>query len=164
MRHSRHELAELAVTVVCYEGPIHIEEVARRVREALGVGRTGRRILKSVSDSLQQASRRGTIVRDGEFWSPRNSLIDSPRSRRNATVSLRRADRIAPEEYRVAIKAVLRATVAATRPELTVEIARVFGFDRTGSDLARVISEHIDGMIEGGEIEDTGERLRLTDA
>jgi hypothetical protein len=47
---------------------------------------------------------------------------------------------------------------------LTVEVARMFGFDRTGTDLSRLISEQIDVMIGRSEIEDTGERLRLTGA
>ena len=65
----RKELGELAAKVVQYESPIHVEEVARRVREAFGLGRTGRRILESISDALEQVGRQGKVAREGEFWS-----------------------------------------------------------------------------------------------
>ena len=37
----------MIAAVVRYEGPIHTEKVARRVREAFGLERTGRRILEN---------------------------------------------------------------------------------------------------------------------
>jgi hypothetical protein len=74
----------------------------------------------------------------------------------------RRADRIAPEEYRLAIRVVLSAAVAASRPEVAVGVARILGFDRTGNDLDRAISDQIDLMIQVGQIQDTAGKLQLS--
>ena len=46
-----------------------------------------------------------------------------------------------------ATNAVLRGSVAASKSELTASVARVLGFDRTGNDLDRAISDQIDWMI-----------------
>ncbi len=81
---SEHELVNLVVSVVRNEGPIHSEEVARRVREAFGLGRTGRRILESVSDALRSAGRDGTVTLEGDFWFPRGAALQKPRNRRDA--------------------------------------------------------------------------------
>jgi hypothetical protein len=51
--------------------------------------------------------------------------------------------------------------VAASKGELTASVARVLGFDRTGNDLDRAISDQIDQMIAAGEIDDTAGRLEL---
>jgi hypothetical protein len=75
---ARKELGELAAKVVEHEGPIHVEEVARRVREAFGLGRAGRRILESISDALEQVGRQGKVAREGEFWSATNSSLKKP--------------------------------------------------------------------------------------
>ena len=76
-----------------------------------------------------------------------NVVRQKPRNRRDAALSLRRPDRIAAQEYRLAINAVLRGSVAASKSELTASVARVLGFDRTGNDLDRAISDQIDWMI-----------------
>lgn len=60
-----------------------------------------------------------------------------------------------------AINAVLRGSVAASKSELTASVARVLGFDRTGNDLDRAISDQID-WIQTAEIADIGGRLEIT--
>ena len=155
------ELLDMVAAVVRYEAPIHTEEVARRVREAFGLERTGRRILETISGGLQTLARQGAVAREGEFWSPPNIARQKPRSRRDAALPLRRPDRIAAQEYRLAINAVLRGSVAASKSELTAGVARVLGFDRTGNGLDHAISDQIDWMIGTGEIADTGGRLEI---
>jgi very-short-patch-repair endonuclease len=156
---SQRELVNLVVSVVRNEGPIHAEEVARRVREAFGLGRTGRRILESVSEALRSAFLNGTLIPEGDFWVPSGATLQKPRNRRDAASSLRRHDRIAPQEYRLAIRSALRESVSASKDELTSIVARVLGFDRNGNGLDSAISEQIDRMVQGGEIRDVGGRL-----
>ena len=102
------------------------------------------------------------VVREDEFWLSANVVRQKPRNRRYAALSLRRPDRIAAQEYRLAINAVLRGSVAASKSELTASVARVLGFDRTGNDLDRSISDQIDWMIQTAEIADIGGRLEIT--
>ena len=89
----------MIAAVVRYEGPIHTEEVARRVREAFGLERTGRRILETIRVGLDGWVRQGAIVREDEFWLLANVVRQKPRNRRDAVLSLRRPDRIAAQEY-----------------------------------------------------------------
>jgi very-short-patch-repair endonuclease len=161
---ARPQLAELAAKVVREEGPIHLEEVAKRVRQAFGLDRTGRRILQAVGGALGWAERQGSVTCEGAFWSPCDRALTLPRCRRDAAVSLRRADRIAPGEYRLAIHAVLQACAGAARPALVTEVGRVLGFDRTGNGLDQAISREIDAMIEAGGVEAVGDSFRLAAA
>lgn len=158
----RAALAELAVAVVREEGPIHVEEVARRIREAFGLERTGRRILAAVRAALQAAGRDGAVIRDGEFWAVAEPGPSRPRCRKTAPAPLRRADRIAPCEYRLAVRTVLAECVGIKRPALIVETARLLGFERTGNGLDRAISEQIDALIAAGEAESAEAGIRLT--
>ncbi len=57
-------LIEMSILVVRNEGPIHTDEVARRIREAFGLERTGTRILAAVTAALQSARRAGAIVNE----------------------------------------------------------------------------------------------------
>jgi very-short-patch-repair endonuclease len=157
----RAGLAELASAVVREEGPIHAEEVARRIREAFGLERTGRRILAAVRAALHSAGEGGSLVQDGEFWSHKERELTCSRSRREAAPPLRRADRIAPSEYRLAIRAVLDQCIGAAKPELVVEVAHLLGFDRIGNGLDRAISEQIDAMIAAGELTESADSVRI---
>jgi very-short-patch-repair endonuclease len=161
LRYDHGALSELAVTVVREEGPIHVEEIARRIREAFGLERTGRKILSSVGAALKRAARSGALKQVGKFWVANGVHLSAPRSRRNASIPLRRPDRIAPMEYQLAIKTVLQSCVAATKSELTVGVARLFGFDRTGNGVDQAISDEIEFMIEGSALNDTGGRITL---
>jgi hypothetical protein len=55
--------------VIEFEGPIHTEEIARRIREAFGLQKTGKRILTHVNSGLNHLSRSKGVDREKEFWS-----------------------------------------------------------------------------------------------
>jgi very-short-patch-repair endonuclease len=155
------ELERLVKSVVAEEGPIHTEEVARRVREAFGLERTGRRILELITLALRRLSKQGALTHERDFWTATAAKLPKPRSRRAAALALRRADRIAPVEYRLAIEEMLRASVAASTSELKVSVARLLGFDRTGNDLDHAIGKEISRMIKDGKVQELEGRLHL---
>jgi very-short-patch-repair endonuclease len=152
-------LLDLVTNVVQHEAPIHLEEVARRIREAFGIERATIRIRNIIEVALRQAARQGTVSAEGEFWFAVGRELDEPRSRRDAGLSLRKHDRIAPQEYRLAIRAVLRESLSAERGELKALVARVLGFDRTGNGLDSSISSEINQMLKSGALSDSGGRL-----
>ena len=122
------EISRFALEVVEAEGPIHTYEVARRIREAFSLQKTGKRILAHVKSSLQHLSRKGNVVREGEFWSLVGQNITAVRNRRNAALPLRRATMIAPAEYRLALLTIIAEAVTISGDDLIVETARLFGF------------------------------------
>jgi very-short-patch-repair endonuclease len=158
----KDQLARLVQQVVTREGPIHGEEITRRIRESFGLGRTGRRVLEAVAAALDLCTHQGTIRRDGEFWSAPSAQLKAPRSRRDASVALRRSDRIAPEEYRLAIREVLKINVGATKQELVVSVARLLGFDRLGSDLEDAIASQVGALVGEAQIKDRAGNLSLS--
>jgi hypothetical protein len=157
-------MAALAGFVVKAEAPIHGEEVARRIREAFGLERTGNRILAKTEDGLRTAERIGEIIFEEGFWSTRERHHPLPRDRRNAALPLRRADRIAPCEYRLAVLQVVRAAVGIAREDLIPETARSLGFDRTGSDLQAAIDKQIGTLFKSGHIYSDNEHIYVRQA
>jgi very-short-patch-repair endonuclease len=82
------EIGRLALAVVEAEGPVHTEEVARRIREAFGLQKTGNRILKHVRDSLLALSRTKIIQREREFWCIPGRELQAVRTRRSVPLPL----------------------------------------------------------------------------
>jgi very-short-patch-repair endonuclease len=153
------EVGRLAMQVVEAEGPIHTEEVARRIREAFGLQKTGRLILEHVKGALSALARQSTISREGEFWDISGRSVAQIRDRRNVALPLRKVSNIAPSEIGLALKMALDEAVAISREDLVVQAARLFGFDRTGPDLKIVFEQTLNKMITDSVIEDEGDRL-----
>ena len=155
------ETSRFALVIVEAEGPVHTEEVARRIREAFGLQKTGKRIHAHVRSALEHLSRTASVVRDGEFWSAGGQNLPAVRNRRNAALPLRRATMIAPAEYQLALSTIIADVVAISREELVVEAARLFGFDRTGPDLKDAIDRQVAALVKTKRIYIDGNVLRL---
>jgi hypothetical protein len=159
---SAAEVGRLALAVVEAEGPVHTEEVARRIREGFGLQKTGSRILKQVHDALMAQARTGTIRREQEFWMIPGREIQEIRTRRTAALPLRRASMIAPSEYHLAMLRIIEEAVAISREDLGVETARRFGFDRTGPDLKEEINRQTSMLNKVGKIAVEGSMVRAS--
>jgi very-short-patch-repair endonuclease len=164
----RHDLLDLSVTdiapiallVVDREGPVHTEEVARRIREAFGLQRTGGRILEHIRAGLDHLAQTGQIEQDDEFWSSTGRALQAIRDRRNASLPLRRAAMISPAEYQLAITRIISDAAAISREDLIIETARLFGFDRTGPDLREAIDRQSEILVDLGRFHLDGDVLR----
>ena len=157
------ELSTIAVHVVSAECPIHTEEVARRVREAFGLGRTGQRILSAIRGALREAAKRGQVEARGEFWTVPGRVLSSPRDRRHSAPPLRKASMIPPEEYYLAIFDALRSAVSLEIDELCVQTSRLLGFDRTGSELDAEVRRRIKELLGQRTVSEVDGRIRLVE-
>ncbi|MBV1697678.1 MAG: DUF3320 domain-containing protein, partial [Hyphomicrobiales bacterium] len=157
------ETSRLALAVIEAEGPIHTHEVARRIREAFALQKTGKKILAHVRSGLNHLSRSGSVTRESHFWSITGQKISAVRNRRNAALPLRRATMIAPEEYQLALTTIIADTVVISKNDLVVETARLFGFDRTGPDLKEAIDHQAEKLVKEGQLYLDEGGLRLAD-
>ena len=155
------EVGRLGLAVVEAEGPVHTDEVARRIREAFGLQKTGNRILKRVRDALALNARSNLIRREGDFWTIPGRELTEIRTRRAVALPLRRASLISPAEYQLAIVTIIQEAVAIPHDDLGVETARRFGFDRTGPDLKHEINRQISALIKAGRVSIDGTSLHM---
>src|SRR3974390_135465 len=100
---------------------------------------------------LEHLAETGRIDQDGEFWWLTGRKLQAVRDRRNAGLSLRRAEMISPSEYQLAITKIIADAVAISREDLIIETARLFGFDRTGPDLREAIGRQSAILVDLGQ-------------
>ena len=120
--------------------------------------RAGTRIQSRIVDACALAERQHLIERRGEFlWNPGHDVV--VRSRAGTRIP---AERIAPEEYRSAVMAVLDGNRAFARPALVNEVRSLLGFARTGPSLEEAISTTVAAMLADGVLGEgsTGVRRR----
>jgi very-short-patch-repair endonuclease len=148
---SMADVAKAMYRIVEIEGPIHHEEACRRLASVWGLDRAGNRIRDAGLRALTSLGEKCSCTSDGGFW----TLLPSPpitvRDRSQTESSyLRRAEYLPPGEIRAAALQVLSENARVHRDDLVVEIARRFGFQRTGEDLWGAIDAVLRALVGSG--------------
>ncbi len=139
------QLADLVARIVAVEGPIHIDELARRVTGAFGLARTGSRITAAVERAVTLTLRGDVAMRrDGPFLMTAAQAADPPvRDRSAETGGVLKAASLPPVEIAAAAALVRRHSGEVAEEDLLRAVANLLGFQRVGSELASAIRPHL---------------------
>ena len=148
---TRSELAGRIAELTLAESPIHVDEATRRVREAYGFGRAGRRIREAVNAAIGYAASQKRIRKFGDFlWSPDMSI--PPIRDRSAHPSMRKIELVCDEEIAEAAKLVVERGYGMRRDDVPAETARALGFGRLTRGVRARIAGVVGSLIENGDL------------
>jgi hypothetical protein len=136
-------LADLAQRIVSAEGPIHIDEVARRIAASFGKEKAGSRILAATRSALSHAQAgNDDLLSDDIFWFTREHADAPPvRDRSKENGPTLKAASISMLEIRAALQIARDDNAGGADADLVRTAARLLGFKRVGPDLqARIAS------------------------
>ncbi len=159
---AKADLRRMIEEVVDVEGPVSREVVLRRVREAWGVGRAGARIRDSFDEAVKTLRGRGRIaesepgylmIADGD---PNRVRIPDPDDRNTR----RSIAEVPATELRAAVERVVADATHAGRDELTFAVARLYGWNRRGTDIAAGLERAVTYLLRMKRLEREGEYLR----
>lgn len=130
-------LSDLAKRIVVAEGPIHLEEAARRLAACFGKEKAGSRILTATRSALVQArSSDQNILSDEDFWFTREHSDAPPvRDRSAETGATLKSTSISMLEIKAALRIARDDNAGGSDADLIRTAARLLGFRRVGSDL-----------------------------
>ncbi len=135
------QVADLIETVIEREGPIHRDEITRRVAAFFGKERVGKRIAEAVARGLAylQASA-PHLGHDADFWFTEKQRRKPPvRDRSAAPVTLQRLDKIAELEIAAAIEIARRQDPALDDKSLPDFVAALLGLKKASRDFHRLV-------------------------
>ncbi len=156
------KMAETVTRIVEIEGPVHADEIARRVTTLWGLQRTGSRIVAAVNKGISVAVRRETIVRDGKFCEVAGTAEPQVRDRSDVrTLTLRKPEMLPPSEIRAGLKAVVEAGLGVGREEAIVVVSRLLGFKAASAQLREIIGREVNWLIGEGVVVESGGLLQL---
>jgi very-short-patch-repair endonuclease len=157
------ELRRMIEEVVFVEGPVSRELVLRRLREAWGVGRTGSRIRAAFDQAIRDLRARGRLVEsEKDFLMADGGDPDRVRlPDGDDATTRRRIDEVPGTELRAAIEHVVDEAKQAGRDELTQAVARLYGWNRRGSDIGPALDRAVTYLMRQKRIEREGDYLRL---
>jgi hypothetical protein len=136
-------LAELSKRIVASEGPIHVEEISRRIAACFGKEKAGSRIIAATRSSLGRAQLGdGELLSDGTFWFTRDQAEQPPvRDRAAESGATLKAANISILEIEAALAIAREDNAGGSDADLVRTAARLMGFRRVGPELqARIAS------------------------
>ena len=151
---SIRDMAPIIERIIQIEGPVHAEEIARRVAALFGKQKAGSRIVANVEITLEYLSGRNhEMVTEDGFWMTGEQRRATPlRNRSRAPLNLRKASMLPPLEIECAIREVLNQNGALSWEELPRAVALLFGFLRTGPEFRPAVLPVVEHMLHDGEL------------
>lgn len=139
-------LVPLIIEIVGIEGPVHIEEVARRVAAAFGKRKAGKRVLAATRDALAAAKRqKADLLSDDDFWfTAAQAAQPAVRDRSGEDLATCKADALSMLEIRAALRLAREDNPGGSDEDLVRAAARLMGFRRVGPDLQARFSAGLD--------------------
>lgn len=149
-------LVEPIKAIARAEGPVHMETVSERIREWWDIGRVSSRL----RDNLDLAIRRAALAREGDFI----DIADRPVSRVRSIDQTRKPEHIHLDEFALASELLVRDVGGASRDEVIIALARLFGWGRTGAIVEDRLNQAIDRAVRAGRLEEIGGMLSFAAA
>ncbi len=153
---SSDEVAKSIDKIVEIEGPVHVDEVIKRVKDSCNIKRAGSNLKKAVNRAIDVSEDAGSIIKIGDF------LYDSS----NSDVSIRKRhkpniDLISDEEIAKNIERILVHKQILSTKSLPKEVSRNFGFKSTSKKTANKINRVLDLMIANNKIKLDNDTIEL---
>ncbi len=147
-------LKRMLSQIVEVEGPVHKDVAATRLARAWDLERVGERMMNAVKGAWRSLSREGQLQIKGQFlWPAAPSFQLAVRQPKPGDdESWRSVEEIAPEEIGLAMKNLVRDSLSIERDSLLTNVARIFGFERTGNQIQKVLDDTLADLVEAREL------------
>lgn len=140
------DMAPGVLRVIDLEGPIHVEVLDQRLRDAWGIGRIGAKIRANIDSAIRHAG----VKREGSFLTLPGKSVVQVRTPSERTI--RKAEQIHHQELAAAMLLLLAEMGSATGDQLIVSAARLFGWNRTGSNIQDRLEPIIQALVDSGHV------------
>ena len=133
--------------IVNVEGPVHVSEVTKRIKDSCSIKRAGSKLKKTVNAAIENAESTGSIIRIGDFLydSSNNNVVIRKRNKPNIEL-------ISDEEISKSIELVLTYNHNISTKQVAKETSRNFGFKSTSKKTASRINSVLDLMIANNRV------------
>lgn len=130
-------LVQLVIDIVNVEGPVHIDEVARRLAAAFGKRKAGKRVLAATRQALVAARRQmPVLLTDDDFWfTVEQAAEPAVRDRSAEDTATCKADALSMLEIRAAVRLAREDNPGGSDDDLVRAAARLMGYRRVGAEL-----------------------------
>ena len=154
------KISSILKKVVEHEGPIHKDEVERRVVQHWGIRAVGSKIREILEEAEQISVSEKMVKKRGNFYWPTD--MDKPIVRRRDSAEINKnIEFIAPEEIGETALITLEKEYSMPKDSLIEQTANLLGFERVTEDIGKYIWEAIKKYKKDHKIIEINDRLTL---
>ncbi|MBM4397672.1 MAG: DUF3320 domain-containing protein [Deltaproteobacteria bacterium] len=158
-------IVRMITEVVDVESPVCSELVLERIREAWGLQRAGSRVRDAFDEALRRVLHVGQVTRSQTGCLVASGrVLDAVRVPDSAPATRRTITEMPREEIAMAVQRLVADVRLISRDELPVRVARLFGWGRTGSEIAEAIERVVLALLDAGVLRAEGDQLRPMEA
>ncbi|WP_319462731.1 DUF3320 domain-containing protein [Micromonospora sp. RTP1Z1] len=151
---SRFDMASGIEEIATAEGPVHIDVILQRLRDAWDIGRVGSKIRANIDAAIRAAH----VVRDGDFIDVGGRPVASVRVPADGVQ--RQVEHVADRELDLAITNFVRSGGTVNHDDLMTAAARLYGWNRLGSGITARLTMIINRLLANGTL--TGDATALS--
>ncbi|PQE01776.1 regulator [Mycobacterium sp. EPG1] len=144
---SAHHMTKAIRNMATIEGPVHIDIVFARLRDAWGLGRIGHRIRANIEEAIRLSAPQ--VSWNDDFIDVADRVVDRVRT---VGEQIRRVEYIHADEIQLAITLLLRESGATQRTELIRAVSRIFGWSKTSSEISQRVNDSISFLVDNGAV------------
>jgi len=145
-------VAKWVRNVVQAESPVHQQVATRRIMNAAGITRMGRRIREKVKQAVQYARRNDWVKTNGDVLSAPGQDDVPVRDRSEVDGVPNDIELIPPQEIEAAVALIVEMSFGIDESDLVPEVGRLLGFARAGSKIQDRISSVVGDMLGQGAL------------
>jgi very-short-patch-repair endonuclease len=151
---SVHYMAGAVNAVVATEGPVHMDVLYKRLRDAWDIGRIG----KNIRDNIDTAIHKARVRHEGDF------LLDPDAAvyvRTPTDLCQRSVSQVHESELDLALLQIAGDAGGISEDELMTRAARVYGWERRSADITSALRERIASLLALGVFTGAPENLAV---
>ena len=152
---SRFDMITGIQEIATVEGPVHIDVVHQRVRDAWNIGRVGVKIRENIEVAIALAE----VIRNGDFIDMPNRPLVSVRTPTDAVA--RTIDQISQGELAIALRNLVNDGGTVSQDDLLTATARMYGWNRRGRDITVRLTFVINWCLADGTFTGHSAALRI---
>jgi hypothetical protein len=158
---ARSALESFVEHVVRIEGPVSMDLICRRVRDAWRRQMITAKTRDAVDMVLRRGERAEIFTREGSFVCTAGTGLDNVRVPTKGSQDTERGvNDVAPAELALALELTIRDVRSIERDELTRRVAALFGWRRRGPDIETAMRRGLRTLEEAGSIVQVGTEYR----
>ena len=154
-------IADVIVQILKIEGPLHLNDAARRITDTMGIGRIGNRISSHISLSANFGLKRKMFHMESEFlYKDENKEVEI-RDRSNLPNTLKKIENVPPEEIQQALLETIDKAFSIPEQEAISSALAKMGFGRATQRASKILDVEIEKLKACGKIKKEQDRLML---
>jgi very-short-patch-repair endonuclease len=155
-------LADVISQILKIEGPLHLNDAARRITDTMGIGRIGNRISGHIFLSANFGHQRKMFHLESEFLYKDEDKKAKIRDRSNLPGALKKIENVPPEEIQLALLETIDQAFSIPEQEAISSALGKMGFGRATQRASSILEVEIVNLMEFGKIKKDQDRLVLT--